>query len=537
MMPPARAVESFTCTETLDETLVFHPVCVDEEAKIVPWTQEPTPYADVASRAWDALRAVPNLDNGKPTYYSSALFAGVEPDVWAPGKGLPHHPAGVLAMFVDSALAYYSYTGDERPLTEVVLPFADHMLENGLTEATDAWASVPYSCGDFLSLTYHGSTRTDQSGDGYGYLEPDKVAEVGMAFLMLYQYGGEQRYLDTALASADALVARRQPGSEAESPWPFRVDAATGEDVLDPYCAHLAGALRLFSELARLELGDAEAYRAAHDASLAWSLDVPYVNDDWSNYFEDVADTPLQNRNQYAPLELARYLLQHPDVTSDAVAKAKDLVDWVVDVFAQDFTNDDGLGGMIFEPGMQFGAEAISEQELDTAKMGSHTARYASILALYYELTGDLSARERAFRSFNWATYCESEDGIVNVGPNPREGFWFSDGYGDYIRHFMAGLGAIPEWVAPDSNHLVRSTSVVQSVAATASTLSYTTFDAAADDVLRLTSRVKLVEVDGAVAKRGAGDDEYTEEAVESGGVVVRLRRRSGASVRVELAE
>lgn len=37
---------------------------------------------------------------------------------------------------------------------------------------------------------------------------------------------------------------------------------------------------------------------------------------------------------------------------------------------------------------------------------------------------------------------------IVNVGPNPREGFWFSDGYGDYIRHFMAGLGSVPEWGA-----------------------------------------------------------------------------------------
>jgi hypothetical protein len=184
---------------------------------------------------------------------------------------------------------------------------------------------------------------------------------------------------------------------------------------------------------------------------------------------------------------------------------------------------------------MQFGVEAISEQELDTAKMGSHTARFGSILAMYYETTGDDSARARAFRSFNWATYCSSEDGIVNVGPNPREGFWFSDGYGDYIRHFMAGLGAIPEWVAPDANRLVRSTSVVQSVEATATTLSYTTFDAAGSDVLRLTSPVEQIEIDGVPATQGDAEDQYVEAAVETGGGVVKLRRASGATVSVQV--
>jgi len=28
----------------------------------------------------------------------------------------------------------------------------------------------------------------------------------------------------------------------------------------------------------------------------------------------------------------------------------------------------------------------------------------------------------------------------------PWPGSWFSDGYGDYIRHFMEGLAAVPEW-------------------------------------------------------------------------------------------
>lgn len=528
-----RGVEAFACQRELGETLVFHRACVDEDSKLVPWSNAESPYADVADRAWAALEAVPSLPNGKPTYYTSALFAGAPPDVWAPGKGLPHHPAGVLAMFVDSALSYFAYSGDDRALRAVVLPFADHMLENGMTEATDAWANVPYSCADFGSLTYHGSSIGFESGDGYGYLEPDKVAEVGLAFLRLYEYGGDARYLDTAIACADALVAQRRAGDGERSPWPFRVDAATGEDVLEPWGTQISGALRLFSELARIDQGEPAAYRLAHDEVLAWALEQPFLTNDWQHYFEDVAATPVQNRNQYAPLEFARYLLEHPEVTPDAVAKAKQLIDWVAQVFGADFSNDDGNGGTLFEPGMQYGAEAISEQELDTAKMGSHTARFASLLALYHEKTGDLGARSRAFRSFNWASYCESADGIVNVGPNPREGFWFSDGYGDYIRHFMAGLGAVPEWAPASENHLVRSSSVTQTVTLTPSALSYETFDAVARDVLRLAASPARIELDGLAAKPGSGDDHFVVEAVETGGVVITLRRAHASTVRV----
>ena len=124
-----------------------------------------------------------------------------------------------------------------------------------MTLPTDSWASVPYSCSELLSLDYHGANLTTGSGDGYGFLEPDKVGEVGFAFLQLYEHTGQQRYLDTALACANALVTHQQPGDSVASPWPFRVDAATGQNVLDGYCAQVVGALRLFRELARLGTG------------------------------------------------------------------------------------------------------------------------------------------------------------------------------------------------------------------------------------------------------------------------------------------
>ena len=52
---------------------------------------------------------------------------------------------------------------------------------------------------------------------------------------------------------------------------------------------------------------------------------------------------------------------------------------------------------------------------------------------------------------------------MVRVGP-VEESLWFSDGYGDYLRHFMVGMGSVPEWAPPREDHLLRSTSIVPEV-------------------------------------------------------------------------
>ena len=63
---------------------------------------------------------------------------------------------------------------------------------------------------------------------------------------------------------------------------------------------------------------------------------------------------------------------------------------------------------------------------------------------------------------------------------------WFTDGFGDYVRHFMIAMGAVPEWAPPGESHLLRSTSVVQGVTYGAGRIDYRTFDASAQEVLRL---------------------------------------------------
>lgn len=92
---------------------------------------------------------------------------------------------------------------------------------------------------------------------------------------------------------------------------------------------------------------------------------------------------------------------------------------------------------------------------------------------MFYEKTGDTQAREDAFGSLNYATYFAASDGKISCcgeeDPLDRDaaesGYWWDDGYGDYVRNFMWAMGAIPQFAPIGENHLLRSSSVVQKVA------------------------------------------------------------------------
>jgi len=155
------------------------------------------------------------------------------------------------------------------------------------------------------------------------------------------------------------------------------------------------------------------------------------------------------NLNQYSPIETARYLLQHPELDPAGRVRAKETLDWVTGLFAADSVT---MGG-IPEKGRQWGAEVLSEQVNDMDKVSSHTARYASVRALWHEVTGDQDSKEQAYRSFNWATYSSRENGLVKPSLDEGTGYWFSDGYGDYMRHFQRGMASVPEWAPANEDH------------------------------------------------------------------------------------
>jgi hypothetical protein len=169
---------------------------------------------------------------------------------------------------------------------------------------------------------------------------------------------------------------------------------------------------------------------------------------------------------------------------------------------------------------------------------GSATGRWAAINAMYYAETGDLEAKNDAFRSLNYATYYAATDGKISCCGTDYgdEGYWWSDGYADYLRHFNWAMGEIPEWAPKGQNHLLHSSSVVQKVMYGSQSIEYKTFDTAATEALRLKFRPVQVTAGGVVLAerkdlKAAG---YTLEALPGGDWVVRVRHDSSGEVRIK---
>ncbi len=464
-------------------TLNGHTVFAYPANKIIPWTPNPMDgYSTVVDLAWNyLLNLVPNdPSTGKPAYYSRSYLNPTTQAV----VNWPHNPAGLYGMLTESALKYFNYSANTNVMqlaTDVALWHLDH----GMTLVGDNWPNVPYASGDAGSLIYKGAVVGNSSGqgDGDGYIEPDKIGELADSWLQLYKYSGDTRFKDAAIQAANVLSNKIRTGTVNQSPWPFRVNAHTGI-VREEYCANIIPPISLFDNLIACGLGDTAAYRTARNIAWNWMMTYPMQNNIWSQYFEDVSvqSNYNGNLNQYNAMMVARYLLLHPEFDPSWEAHARSLITWVENTFGT----------------ANFGATAIKEQQAFSYVMGSHTSRYASVNALLYEKTGDLTAKEKAYRSFNWATYMCKTNGVVIDGPDVNNQ-WFSDGYGDYIRHFMTGMAAAPEWSPSNQTHLLRSSSVVKNITYGINNVSYITYDSSAKEVLHLNFNPVTVMADSIV--------------------------------------
>jgi hypothetical protein len=335
------------------------------------------------------------------------------------------------------------------------------------TPATCAWPDIPYASALPGTGVYFGARA-----DGEYVTEPDKVAQVGRAYVDFYELSGETKYLQVGKRIAEVLAQKIRPGDEAHSPWPFRVDVRDGR-VVEEYSSHFVPAVRLYDELIRLGEGD---FRAVRDQVWAWLEAYPILNNLWKGHFEDIRlDPDNENRDQLSPLETARYILQNKHHFPAGAGMVKKLLDWVRET----------LGGPPF-----FTAIPIHEQKFCYYLMGSHTARFACLSALYAEATDDMVYREQALRSFNWASYMATEVGTVTVGidrPDYYNQCWFTDGYFDYVPHFIDGMAAMPHCAPADTDHMLRSSSVVQAISYQPYQIAYRTFDAGGSQKFRLT--------------------------------------------------
>jgi len=460
-----------------------HTVRLDDEEGLLPWAE----YDRIVWLAMDFIRRCPvEPRSGLPWYlvYSCFWTDPLRPTDW------PDNPAGKFAMAVETLVRYYAYSG-EGWFIEVVRTMLDRLIAYS-TPASCAWPGVPYASAEPVFGVYFGARA-----DGHYVTEPDKVAQAAVGYLSFYKLTGETAYLDQARHCADVLAEKIQPGDEEHSPWPFRVAVGDGA-IVEAYTSHVIPAIRLFDELIQLDGESVSLYGEARQMAWDWLQRYPMQNNCWKGYFEDIRlDPENNNRDQYSALETARYLLLHPECDAQWQKHARDLIEWVRQT----------LGGEPF-----FQAVPIHEQKYCYHVMGSHTVRYASLCALYAKATGDKAYAERAFRSFNWASYMTDENGWVRVGidePDYYNQCWFTDGYFDYVPHFLDGMACLPKTAPQAIDRLLSSTSIVQQILYEPLQIRYRTFSKNARETLRLTFTPQTVKSAGQPLSRveGASQD------------------------------
>jgi hypothetical protein len=450
------------------EKLIYHDIKTDASGKIAPW------YGNGPSQAydhdirllfdfWKNMRKCPN---GVPMY--------LQHQVWKPAAEDPRGLGGdQISMALSSWNLLYGYLGDSSVRDNMTL-MADYWLDHGFSSKNALWANLPYPYNTVLhSGVYDGDMRA-----GKGFLQPDKAASFGLELVVLYKMTGNKRYLDAAVAIADTLVGKVKPGDGDNSPWPYRVHAQTGEvhkvvkggkTFTASYTTNYSGALMLFDGLIALQQPNAAKYAQVRDTVGAWLKNYPMKTNKWGPFFEDINTENFSNTEINADT-LAMYILEHPSWDPNGKQDAAAILDWSYKTFANHEWEKSGV-------------IAINEQTVYKVPGNSHTSRHASVELLYCEKTGDMQLKDAAIRRLNWATYMVDTDGKNRY---PRDENWLTDGYGDYIRHYLRAMASFPELAPEDQNHLLRTTSVIRNIGYGDSAITYTKFDSASTERFKL---------------------------------------------------
>ncbi len=516
------------------DSICTHQIIRNAKGKLLSWYKPETNgagYDRVVKLASEFIKNVLPVDpkTGLKLYYLFCEIDGPESGKSSySGRGGSNNPACVFAGLTESlAVKYRIYSGDES-YSKIIRECLDYMIQHGSAPSGWAWEKCPYSSATNEATEYTGSADFGNGGgDGKYFLEPDKVGEMGVAYLQFYEITEDPAYLKAALNCADALAKNVREGSYTQSPWPFRVHARTGA-ISEEYCSNVLPPVKLFDELVRIQsqaqlTEDAIArYKKARDKAWKWlfSWHGPMKTFVWKAYFEDVEyDAINENRVQVTPMEVARYLIQHPEFDQYYKENVTALIHWCNAVFG----TQNALG-----------YNAQCEQLKCMTPMGSHTARYASVCAMWYALEKSEWYKTEAFENFNWATYCTSNSGFVSVGPEWMAA-WFSDGYSDYIKHFLDGLAAIPEWAPAGENHLLGTTGIVQKITYNTKKITYRTFLPSSTEVLRLAGLPKQITVDGKVLRHVddlTGGEGWKWEKMKDGGIL-RINHINGRNVEI----
>lgn len=429
--------------QTREGFIVFHPVRLDNTGKLLPWYSPdlPTSYDYVINAVWNFWDTMRKDLNGLPYYMNH--------QVWRPINDPRGAGGDQFAMALSSWHLLYQYSGNEK-IKENMKFIADYYLSHSMSPVDAKWPNIPYP---YNMLQYSGFYDGDMV-IGKGYTQPDKAGSFAWELIKLFKMTRNETYLEYAINIANTLSVHTSAGDSTHSPLPFKVHAITGQmgqlrsnsgsgavDGVSSYTTNWSGTLQLFLALQQMKKGKLEQYKTAFEKILSWMKRFPLNNQRWGPFFEDV---PGWSDTQINAVTFARFMMEHRELFPDWKGQVRKILDWVYERLGND-------------QWANYGVKAVNEQTVYRTPGNSHTSRQAAAELLYASLTGDTTRKELAIRQLNWATYMVDNDGKNNY---PRDEVWLTDGYGDYVRHYLRAMTAYPE-LAPSETHILSSTSVI----------------------------------------------------------------------------
>jgi len=489
----------------ITEKLLYHPIHLNaSNQNILPWysTDPGTSYDFVINQVWKFWYTMRNDKNGLPYYMNHQVWR----DDFNDRRGIG---GDQFAMALSSWNLYYGYSGNEQ-VKEEMKYIADYYLSHSLSPADAVWPNVPYP---YNTLIYSGVYDGDMV-IGPGFTQPDKAGSLGFELVKLYKMTNtnlypnvtDKRYLNAAIKIANTLVKHVKDGDENNSPLPFKVNAITGEigklknnsgdgkdDQFSSYTSNWAPTMELLLNLIELKTGEPEQYQKTFEILLNWMKNYPLKTNKWGPFFEDV---PGWSDTQINAVTFAQFMMNHQEYFPNWKTEVKEIFDWVFKT----------LSNHEWE---KYGVVVVNEQTAYRVPGNSHSSRQASANLQYANLSGDNSAVKNAVLTLNWATYMVDNDG---KNCYPRDEVWMTDGYGDYIRHYLRAMAFLPELAPADQDHLLGSSSVIQLMEYTPvinkfyggsvpfekvekTLVHYRTFDSVSTEILRLKNKPESVTV------------------------------------------
>ena len=399
-----------------------HGAKFDADGHLLPWIS----WRTALDREMRFYEGAPK-EHGYPVFVTTTFLD----ENWKPLAARSDTiPATQDGMGIISYLEFYAWHGKHNPETlAIARSMGDYLIAESLTPDTGKYPHFPRSTGrrgNFPQPPDSGS----QADHPYE-IEPDKGGIAGVALMQLYDATTDRRYLAQALHDARVLVANQHAGDATHSPWPFRVDYRNGA-ARGPVSSDMTYILRLYDML--LAHGYAE-FRLPRATLWRWikTQQIPSAKTDGARFvqfFED-HDNPA-NRNAWAPLNLARYLLEKrgvidPDWREDSTI--------LMNFVRRNFTH------------REFGVTVCHEQDEDHDAWGGINSTYGAVLALYAKATQSASLAQEAREALNFTEYAIDEHGRPrDLFKNSVPGGWQEDAHTDVIHNFVDALTAYPEW-------------------------------------------------------------------------------------------